>query len=196
MMLDSDFNRHFQAMRAHARAHHIPVISDKNAAFLVQLLSQHRFMNMLEIGSATGVSSAVIGQTLAQWGARLTTIEISVPTQLAAQRNLAALGLHNVTSVCGDARQWLGQWEGQFDCIFIDAHKSQTHVFYHAALTVLAPGGMVIVDDVWQFRRKMPLFYTALAQLKQAYCLHFVDAGDATMVIRPAGGLPSTLGQS
>jgi predicted O-methyltransferase YrrM len=180
---------HLQAMRAQAVANRIPVISPQNALFLSQLLVQQRPVRMLEIGSAIGLSSAIIAHSLAQWGGALTTVEISVPTQASAQANLQALGLRNVRSLCGDARLLLRQWaaasEAPFDCIFIDAHKSQTHVFYEASLAMLAAGGMVIVDDVWRFRQKMPQFYDALATKKQAYRLHFVDGTDATMVITP-----------
>jgi predicted O-methyltransferase YrrM len=180
---------HFQTMLERARVDNIPVISPKNAGFLAQLLRQQRPMRVLEIGSAIGVSSAVIAHTAAQWGGHLTTIEISVPTQVAAQANFEVLGLGNVRSLCGDARaviaDWAPQGEPRFDCIFIDAQKSQTHVFYEAALSVLEQGGTVIVDDVWKYRQKMPLFYALLAKKMQAYSLHFVDGLDATMVIKP-----------
>jgi predicted O-methyltransferase YrrM len=180
---------HLHAMRAQALADSIPVISTQNAVFLSQLLSNQRPARVLEIGSAIGVSSAVIALCAQQWGGTLTTIEISVPTQAAAQANLNALGLRNVHSLCGDARALIAQWaqagEAPFDCVFIDAQKSQTHVFYEAALSLFAPDGVVIVDDVWKYRQKMLAFYTLLAQKKQAYSLHFVDGADATMVIRP-----------
>lgn len=183
-------------MLEQARADHIPVISPKNAEFLAQLITRQRPMRVLEVGSAIGVSSAVIAHTVAHWGGHLTTIEISVPTQTAAQANFTALALGNIRSLCGDARVvingWAQQGEPRFDCIFIDAQKNQTHVFYEAALSVLALDGMVIVDDVWKYRQKMPLFYAVLNNKKQAYSLHFVDGADATMVIKPR----STVSQS
>lgn len=176
-------------MRQHALGNSIPVISPQNALFLTQLLMQLRPMRVLEIGSAIGVSSAVIAHSLEEWGGHLTTIEISVPTQAAAQANFAALELRNIRSQCGDARaiivDWVEQGEPRFDCIFIDAQKSQTHVFYEAALSMLTRGGTVIIDDVWKYRQKMPLFYALLNTKKQAYSLHFVDDMDATMVVEP-----------
>jgi predicted O-methyltransferase YrrM len=182
-------NPHFQSMLKRASVDNIPVISPKNARFLALLLMQQRPMRVLEIGSAIGVSSAIIAHTVAQWGAHVTTIEISVPTQATAQANFTALALGNIRSLNGDARTIIAHWalqgEPHFDCIFIDAQKSQTHVFYEAALSMLAHGGMVIVDDVWKYRQKMPLFYALLAKKMQAYSLHFVDGMDATMVIRP-----------
>jgi predicted O-methyltransferase YrrM len=188
MMFPSQ-SSHFDAMRRQALNEQIPVISPKNAAFLTQLLTQRRPQRMLEIGSAIGVSSAVIAQAIAPWGGHLTTIEISVPTQQAAAFNLERLGVRNVTSLCGDARNFLSVWaqlgDLPFDAVFIDAQKSQTHVFYSAALSMLSAGGTVIVDDVWRYREKMPLFYELLAHKMQAYSLHFVDGVDATMVLQP-----------
>jgi predicted O-methyltransferase YrrM len=178
-------------MRQYAADNTIPVISARNATFLQNLLMQHKPMRVLEIGSAIGVSTAVIAQSLAQWGGQLISTEISVPTQAAAQANIDALGIRNVQSVCGDARDLLQTWQKQgelifplFDCVFIDAHKNQTHTFYEACLPMLAQGAIIIIDDVWKFRQKMQPFYTLLAKKMQAYSLHFVDAEDATMVIR------------
>jgi predicted O-methyltransferase YrrM len=179
------------SMRQYAADNTIPIISPLNAAFLQNLLTQHKPKRVLEIGSAIGVSTAVIAQSLAQWGGQLVSTEISAPTQAAAQANIDALNIRNVQSVCGDARDLLQTWQQQvnvtfplFDCVFIDAHKNQTHTFYEACLPVLAQGATIIVDDVWKFRHKMQPFYTLLAKKMQAYSLHFVDAEDATMVIR------------
>jgi predicted O-methyltransferase YrrM len=180
------------SIRQYAADNTIPVISARNAAFLQSLLMQHKPKQVLEIGSAIGVSTAVIAQSLVQWGGQLVSTEISVPTQAAAQANIDALGIRNVQSFCGDARDWLQTWQQQdeftflpFDCVFIDAHKNQTHTFYEACLPMLAQGATIIVDDVWKFRHKMQAFYALLAKKMQAYSLHFVDDGDATMVIRP-----------
>lgn len=188
-MLTPPQAHYLHELRATAHRERIPVISANNAAFVCQLLAQYKPVRMLEIGSAIGVSSALFASCIAAWGGQLCTVEISVPTQAAAVKHLTALGLNNVDSVCADARQLMQTWADQasprFDCIFIDAQKSQTHVFYEAALNVLSPRGMIIVDDVWKFRHKMPLFYTLLKHKMQAYSLHFVDAEDATMLIQP-----------
>ncbi len=179
---------HFQAMRAQAAADKIPVISPQNAEFLAHILLQRRPLNVLEIGSAIGVSGAIIARTLQAWGGQLTTVEISVPTQAKAQNNFSRLGLSNVCSLCGDARVLMAQWAQQaqspFDCVFIDAQKSQTQVFYEAALGCVAANGAIIVDDAWKYRHKMQAFYQSLAARKQAYSLHFVDTHDATMLIQ------------
>ncbi len=183
------------SLRQYAVDNHIPVISARNAVFLQNLLVQYKPMRMLEIGSAIGVSTAVIADSLAQWGGHLISTEISVPTQAAAQANIDALGIKNVQSYCGDARHLLQTWQHNpmqsgaakfepFDCVFIDAHKNQSHIFYEACLPVLTKRASIIVDDVWKFRHKMQPFYTLLAKKMQAYSLHFVDEGDATMVIR------------
>ena len=181
-------NARLASMRAHAAAHRVPVMSPANTDFVCQLLAQYRPVRVLEIGTATGVSAAAMALSLLSWGGTLTTIEISVPTHAAAQANFAALGLRNVRCMCGDARVLLRDWkaagEPLFDAVFIDAQKSQTHVFYQAALSVLGRGGLVIVDDVWRYRHKMAAFYGFLAQQQQAYSLHCVDEQDATMVIR------------
>ena len=180
------FQTYLQRWRAGNRERNIPSISPANATFLCQLLQLHRPMRVLEIGTANGISAATIAHTLAGWGGHLTTIEISVPTHAEAQTHFDALALSNITALQGDAREQLtigSLSQKRFDLIFIDAQKSQTHVFYQLCCAVLNAHGLMIVDDVWLHRDKMKHFYQLLQEKSQSYQLHFIDAGDATMVL-------------
>ena len=179
------------AWRASDARDNVPQISCANATFLCDLLRQNRPAQVLEIGTARGMSAALMAQTLAAWGGMLTTIEISVPTQAIAQAHFTALGLGHIRSLCGDARAVLmseAYKSSRFGLIFIDAHKKQSHVFYALACARLAAGGVIVVDDAWGQRARMQPLFELLAQSKQAYSLHFIEERggdfDATLVIR------------
>jgi predicted O-methyltransferase YrrM len=191
-LIETSFLSHWTVLREQALAQKIPVISLKNAVFLQSLLKQYRPQNVLEIGSAIGISGAWIAQTIAAWGGQLDTLEISVPTHAAAVCNFERLGITNVRAHCNNALAGLNNIQlfnsplstiSKFDCIFIDAHKKQTQHFYTACLPYLNVGGLIIVDDAWKFRHKMQVFYQLLEHQKQVYSLHFVDDEDATLLI-------------
>ena len=183
----SAFYSYLSDWRISSRARNIPNITDKNAAFLCHLLRQNHATNVLEIGSANGVSSAIMAHCIASFGGRLITIEISVPTHAEACEHFAALGLTNITAIQGDARLLLQAAplaQERFDFIFIDAQKKQSHVFYERAIACATANAVIVVDDAWAQRDKMQPFYDMLAQSHQAYTLHFIDNLDATLVLR------------
>jgi predicted O-methyltransferase YrrM len=188
----SAFFKRWQSLQQEAISQHVPVISTENALFLRNLLQQLLPKYMLEIGSAIGVSSAWIGHTLQGWNGHLDTIDISLPNYEQVKINLNNLNIQNVHAYYGDALVWLNQRTVQaslnhylYDCIFIDAHKIQSHSFYTACLPHLSPKGIIIIDDAWKFRHKMHMLYNLLTTHQQGYSLHFVDPQDATLVIQP-----------
>lgn len=189
---ENTFLNNWYLLQKQALSECIPVISIKNAYFLRSLLQQYSPQYMLEIGSAVGVSSAWIGNILCDWGGQLDTIDIGLINYQQTKTNLNDLNIHNVQAYCSDALIWLEQRKtqnsGQFyqyDCIFIDAHKLQSHFFYTACLPHLKPNGLIIIDDAWKFRHKMTPLYTLMAAGNQSYSLHFVDNEDATLVVKP-----------
>ncbi|MEY3996898.1 MAG: hypothetical protein RL344_1241 [Pseudomonadota bacterium] len=186
------FLNNWYLLQKQALSERIPVISIKNAYFLRTVLQQYSPKYMLEIGSAIGVSSAWIGNILYDWGGQLDTIDISLINYQHTKINLNHLNIHNVQAYHSDALLWLEQRKTQkasqfyqYDCIFIDAHKLQSHFFYTVCLLHLKPNSLIIIDDAWKFRHKMTALYKLMATYNQSYSLHFVDNEDATLIVKP-----------
>ena len=71
-----------------------------------------------------------------------------------------------------------------FDFIFIDGIKKSTLEFFQLCHPLLAPGGVIVVDDVIKFKNKMTDFYQYLAAQNQwHHTIHQLDADDGIMVI-------------
>ncbi len=188
----NSFLNNWYLLQQRALSERIPVISIKNAYFLRTVLQQYSPTYMLEIGSAVGVSSAWIGHILYDWSGQLDTIDIGLINYQQTKTNLNHLNIHNVQVYHSDALVWLEQRKTkkihllyQYDCIFIDAHKLQSHSFYTACLSHLKPNGLIIIDDAWKFRHKMTALYALMAAHNQSYCLYFVDNEDATLIVKP-----------
>lgn len=134
-------------IRRSAFARGIPVSSDETLQFICLQASAARASNILEVGAAIGASGAALLQCCPS--ARLTAIEKNGHFAAEAQANFDRLGLGDrVRLIEGDAADILGGLEGGYDFVFLDAAKVQYVKWLPRIRQLLAPGGLLIADDV------------------------------------------------
>ena len=134
-------------IRRSAFARGIPVSSDETLQFICLQASAARAANILEVGAAIGASGAALLQCCPS--ARLTAIEKNRHFAAEAQANFDRLGLGDrVRLIEGDAADILGGLEGGYDFVFLDAAKVQYVKWLPRIRQLLAPGGLLIADDV------------------------------------------------
>ena len=134
-------------IRESAFARGIPVSSDETLQFLCLQASAAGAANILEVGAAIGASGAALLQCCPS--ARLTAIEKNGHFAAEAQANFDRLGLSDrVRLIEGDAADILGGLEGGYDFVFLDAAKVQYVKWLPRIRQLLAPGGLLIADDV------------------------------------------------
>lgn len=84
-------------------------------------------------------------------GCHITTIEKYEKRIPQARENFRKAGKEEtITLLEGDAAQILKSLEGSFDLIFMDAAKGQYLTFLPDVLRLLAPGGLLVSDNVLQ----------------------------------------------
>lgn len=148
----AQFNRphicaQLQMLREGAFARGIPTADDETLNFLITYLSALQPKNILELGTAVGVSAAVMLDTCKY--ARLTTVERDEAFFAEAERNFKNLGLESrVTSVLGDASEIIDTLDGGFDFIFLDCAKVQYVKYLPRLKQLLNKGGALLADDV------------------------------------------------
>lgn len=134
-------------IRESAFARGIPVSSDETLQFLCLQAAAVGAANILEVGAAIGASGAALLQCCPS--ARLTAIEKNGHFAAEAQANFDRLGLGDrVRLIEGDAADILGGLEGGYDFVFLDAAKVQYVKWLPRIRQLLAPGGLLIADDV------------------------------------------------
>lgn len=134
-------------IRESAFARGIPVSSDETLQFICLQAAAAGAANILEVGAAIGASGAALLQCCPS--ARLTTIEKNRHFAAEAQANFDRLGLGDrVRLIEGDAADILGGLEGGYDFVFLDAAKVQYVKWLPRIRQLLAPGGLLIADDV------------------------------------------------
>jgi predicted O-methyltransferase YrrM len=103
---------------------------------------------ILEIGTLGAYSTIWLARALPP-GGQLITCERTPRHAEIARTNLDRAGLGDVVQVrVGRAIDTLSGLGGPFDLAFIDADKSSNAEYFHEALRLSRPGGVIIVDNV------------------------------------------------
>jgi caffeoyl-CoA O-methyltransferase len=103
---------------------------------------------VLEIGMFTGFSAQMMAAALPDDG-RLITCDVNPKAIAFAKRYFARSPHgHKIEVREGPALDTLKTLQGPFDFIFIDADKPNYGNYYEAALPLLAPNGMIAIDNV------------------------------------------------
>lgn len=127
-----------------------PIIRRQTQGLLRFLLALHRPMSILEVGCAVGFSALLMSE-YAPAGCRITTIEKVERRIAAAKANFKRAGRETaVTLLEGEAADLLKELAGPYEMIFMDAAKGQYLHFLPDVLRLLAPGGLLVSDNVLQ----------------------------------------------
>jgi caffeoyl-CoA O-methyltransferase len=108
---------------------------------------------VLEIGTFTGFSAQMMAAALPPDGT-LITCDLD-PRTIATARRFFDRSPHGkkIELREGPALETMARLEGPFDLVFIDADKGNYTNYYEAALPLLAPRGLIVVDNVlWSGR--------------------------------------------
>ncbi len=128
----------------------VPVIRREMQGFLKFLLSVKRPRRILEVGTAIGFSALFMEEYNPVKG-HITTIENYEKRIPIARSNFRRAGKEDgITLLEGDAADILKELDGPYDLIFMDAAKGQYIHFLGEVLRILAPGGILVSDNVLQ----------------------------------------------
>ncbi len=148
--LDTGHGQLCDRIAKEARESYVPIIRRETASFLETLIAAVRPMRILEVGTAVGYSALVMAGAMPE-GAHITTIEKYEPRIPLARQHFKEAGMEKrITLLEGDAQELLYRLEGPYDFIFMDAAKGQYIHWLDRVLALLAPGGILLSDNVLQ----------------------------------------------
>ena len=128
----------------------VPIIRKESGELLRILLQIKKPEKILEVGAAIGFSSVFMGENTDN-NTHITTIENYPPRIERAKVNIALAGMEDkITLISGDAAEVLKELSGSWDFIFMDAAKGQYIHFMPEVMRLLAPGGILVSDNVLQ----------------------------------------------
>ena len=147
---------HFTALAEETRAGTSApqmMVGTLEGRFLSFLVTMLRPQLVLEIGTFTGYSALSMAEALPP-GGRIVTCDISEDHVAIARRHIDASPHRDQIDIrVGPAIDTLKSLDGPFDLAFIDADKTGYLAYYEAIVPMLAPGGVIAVDNVlWSGR--------------------------------------------
>lgn len=128
----------------------VPIIRKEMQTLIKFLLATKKPKRVLEVGTAIGFSAILMSENLPA-DSHITTIEKYDKRIPVARENFKKFGVEDrITLLEGDATDILKELDGQYDLIFMDAAKGQYINFFPEIMKHLAPGGILLSDNVMQ----------------------------------------------
>lgn len=136
------------ALRDVARAHHIPVVTEEVGAFLQLLVRLHQPTQILELGTAIGVSGTLMLEA-APKDARFTGVELTSERYTIAKQQFQDNDRVNI--IHGDFREdhFFDRLTAPYDFIFLDAAKGQYPFLLETLLPIATDGAVFVFADVF-----------------------------------------------
>ncbi len=148
--LDAGNPTYLNELEEYARATDVPIVRTEMQSFLRFLMKMKQPMQILEVGTAIGFSALLMSE-YAPKGCKITTIEKYEKRIPLAKENFIKAGKEDaITLLEGDALEILPTLTQQYDFIFMDAAKGQYIHFLPDIMRLLAPGGLLVSDNVLQ----------------------------------------------
>lgn len=150
LSLDKDESQLVRTIEQEAIRDYVPIIRKESRSLLRVLLNIKKPRAVLEVGTAIGFSAVLMSECLDE-DSHITTIEKFEKRIPVARENFKRAGKEKqITLLEGDAVDVLKTLEGPYDFIFMDAAKGQYIHFLPDVLKLLAPGGILVSDNVLQ----------------------------------------------
>lgn len=134
----------------YARARVIPIIQKEASDVLLYFIRTEQPARILEIGTAIGYSAILMARENDR--IQLQTIERDAAMRTLAEANFRKFGLRDrIRILPGEAQDvltGLAQGHDPYDLIFMDAGKSHYSTYLRLAMDLIAPGGLIICDNV------------------------------------------------
>ncbi|MFD9396569.1 O-methyltransferase [Streptomyces sp. NPDC060000] len=155
---EDDIARRLRAQTAGLPAAQALQVTPEQGQFLALLVALSGAARVLDIGTFTGYSALSMARALPAHG-RLVTCDISEKWPgIGAPFWREAQVAGRIEVRIGDARETLAKLRAEegpaaFDFAFIDADKAGYPAYYEAALDLLRPGGLIVLDNTLFFGR-------------------------------------------
>lgn len=125
-----------------------PIVQKETAKFLELMITMNRPKKILELGTAIGYS-AILMNKASNGLSEITTIERDEAMIELAKANIEKYKLQDkITILKGDCLEVLGNLQGEYDMIFMDAGKGHYNHFLPHCLRLLKKEGVLIADNV------------------------------------------------
>lgn len=139
----------FQSLEEYAKDNQVPIMDPISMEVFIQLLRIKKVKKILEIGTAIGYSALRMADAIPN--CQIVTLERDIERYHQAEENISKKDCgERIKILYGDAFDLINETVqyGPYDCIFIDAAKSQYQKFFESFSDQLTNDGMIVSDNV------------------------------------------------
>lgn len=148
--LDKGNTEFLNQLERQALQDNVPIIRREMQCLLKVLLAIKQPETILEVGTAVGFSTILMGE-YGRKDCQITTIEKYEKRIPIARDNIKKAGMEDkITLLEGDALEIMQELQEPYDFIFMDAAKGQYINFLPDCLRLLKVGGVLVSDNVLQ----------------------------------------------
>lgn len=158
-------------------------ITRDTGEFLRVLIRATRARRILEVGTSNGYSTLWLADAVEPHGGTIDTLERSPAKLELAHANFQRAGLaHRIRLHLGDAADFFPpRPAGEFDFIFLDSNRPDYLAWWPQLRRLLAPGGLLVVDNATSHPHEMADF-TAAVTADPAFTTALVPVGKGEFV--------------
>lgn len=141
-------------------------IEPDTAALLAVLIRTARPRRVLELGTSNGYSTIWLADAVRAAGGHLASVDIDPQRTRLAEENLRAADLRDwVQLINEDATDTLAHSpDGSWDLILLDAERPHYAGYWPELLRVLAPSGLLAVDNALSHAEELEQFRAIVAR--------------------------------
>jgi predicted O-methyltransferase YrrM len=165
-------------------------VEPPTAELLAVLVRSANARRVLEIGTSNGYSTIWLADGVEATGGRLVSLEIDPARTALARGNLGRAGLSAVADLrTQDAGEALRSFaDAEWDLIFLDAERPAYVAYWPDLVRVLAPGGLLVVDNVISHAHELVEF-DALVRSDPRFVVALVPVGAGALLAVKASEL-------
>lgn len=180
-------------MREPARERRMLNITADTGPFLALLVRATRATRVLEIGTSNGYSTLWLADAARDTGGRVTTVERSLAKVAMAQANLERGGIEGLVRVVNaDAGEALaGLPDASFDFVFLDSDRGQYVDWWAHLSRVLAPGGLMVVDNATSHAAELEPLIAAVDE-RPGFTRALVPLGNGELLVHRSAAAQNT----
>jgi predicted O-methyltransferase YrrM len=174
--------------RTASRSQRMLNIAPDTGEFLVLLIRALKAKRVLEIGASNGYSTLWLAHAVQPVNGLVTTLEIMPHKAEMARANFAQAELTAFIQLyLVDAGNFLEeQPPAAFEFIFLDSDREQYLGWWPALQRILAPGGLIVVDNAVSHAGEVALFSQAVRQT-EGYITSLAPVGNGELLILKEG---------
>lgn len=177
-----------------ARSVRLRQVTPDVGRFLHNIVLACRPRSLIEIGTSGGYSTVWIGAAARAVGGSLVTLEIDPVKVSLARESIRDAGVDDTVRIAeGDAFEYLRGRQEPADFVFLDAEKEDYVEYRGLIVPLLAPGGVLIADNLISHETDLREFRdAALADERLSAVIVPIGRGELFAVRLPeTGGLRS-----